>query len=105
MKGSGFLILQNTSKNVQKKTHILSNDNRKNKKLVDVQIKRNLESGQTYIVTGKTVDVGNNNSTKVLFHKTNVIHLDVERRLDNEINNKNNILLKEISYAPVNEKR
>ena len=51
------------------------------------------------------MDVGNNNSTNVLFHKTNVIHLDVERRLDNEINNKNNILLKEMSYAPVNKKR
>jgi len=29
----------------------------------------------------------------------------VKRRLNNEINNENNILLKEISYAPVNEKR
>ena len=33
------------------------------------------------------------------------IHLDVKRRLDNEINNENYILFKEMSYAPVNEKR
>ena len=84
---------------------ILFTDNRKNQKLLDVQIKRNIESGQTYIVTGETVDVDNNNSTKVLFHKTNVIHLDVKRRLDNEINIKNNILLKEMPLAPVNVKR
>ena len=38
-------------------------------------------------------------------NKTKVIHLDVKRRLDNEIKSKNNILLKEMSYALVNEKR
>ena len=51
-------------------TYILSTNNRKNQNLLDVQIKRNIESGQTYTVTEKTLDVGNNNSTKVLFHKT-----------------------------------
>ena len=76
-----------------KQQHIISTNNRKNLKLLDVQITRNIESGQTYTVTGEIVDVGNNNSTKVLFYKTNV----------NEINNENNILLKEMSYAPVNK--
>ena len=48
-------------------SYIISTDNRKHQKLLDVQIQSNIESGQNYTVTRESADVRNNNSIKVLF--------------------------------------
>ena len=50
-------------------------------------------------------DVHSTPSRFSITNKTNVIHLDITRSLDNKIINEKNILLSEMSNAPFNEKR
>ena len=84
-----------------KKVTITSEHNNKippTKNIVDIKAK-NIHLSEQYN------DVHTTPSSFGVTNKTNVIYLDVKRRLDNEINNEKKLLLKEISYAPFNEKR
>ena len=84
-----------------KEVTITSEHNNKilpNKNIVDIKAK-------TIHLNEQNNDIHTTPSSFGFTNKTNVIHLDVKRRLNNDINNENNISLKGISYAPVNKNR